>query len=399
MAIPNWQRTIVTESGAIVPNAEIKVVVESTGLDADIFSDRAGTTPLSNPFFTGSDGFAEFYAEAGTYRITATGPSGTRTWRYEVLFGLDTDFRVLGDVEFFGEADFSGPFEFSGNGEFSGNIDLSGDVTITTTPSTLIRDMIRYGKPVGEMFGSEIERTPTAFNPATPDTYFPALPLTTFSGVQTISETNWPDLLPALRDVQLKIGSTSTFAGSASASTITLTDTTANNQLLSALAESITHFGYNYTVTWGGTEFAITNIATLTRVITVTGTPTAGAGNATFFPHRIAGSTTTARVFSLQGLGLIGLGDADRYFVGGLARRGYMQGHKHEQTKEPSSDAFGLANISRTRHVVSGTTTVGFLPLTGSPWEDGNGTPRTAKTTNGPSWSVHIYQHGGRYIA
>jgi hypothetical protein len=392
MAIPNWQRTIVTESGAIVPNAEIKVVVEATGLDADIFSDRAGTTPLSNPFFTGSDGFAEFYAQAGTYRITATGPSGTRTWRYEVLFGLDTDARFTGETEFFG------PFEFSGNGEFSGNIDLSGDVTITTTPSTLIRDMIRYGKPVGEMFGSEIERTPTAFNPATPDTYFPALPLTTFSGVQTISEANWPDLLPALRGVQLKIGSTDTFAGSASASTITLTDTTANNQLLSALAESVAHFGYNYTVTWNSVEYAITNIATLTRVITVTGTPTAGAGNATFFPHRIAGSTTTARVFSLQGLGLIGLGDADRYFVGGLARRGYFQGHWHginsRQAPTGGGTDYGvLNNPTGTRLVLADGYIIDAVT-------DGtNGTPRTAKTTNGPSLSVHIYTHGGRYIA
>ena len=87
MALPNWQRTIVTETGDVIQNAEIKVVNEATGLDADIFSDRDGLVELSNPFFTGSDGFAQFYASPGEYRITAIGPSGQVTWRYEVLSG------------------------------------------------------------------------------------------------------------------------------------------------------------------------------------------------------------------------------------------------------------------------------------------------------------------------
>lgn len=88
MALPNWQATIVEANGDVVPGAEIEVFLESSGMPAAIFSDRLGSVPIDNPFFTGPDGFAQFYAAAGEYRITANGPGGTRTWRYEVLLGF-----------------------------------------------------------------------------------------------------------------------------------------------------------------------------------------------------------------------------------------------------------------------------------------------------------------------
>jgi len=259
--------------------------------------------------------------------------------------------------------------------------------------STIIGLAKRYGKMLGEFYPLPNYVAPTEFNPATPTLFHPGLCLTNFDGVTTIAEANWPDLHPFLRSQQLSIGSTLNFSGSASASTITLDNNADNIAILTAIAESVAHFGYNYTVTWGGTDFAITDIATLTRVITVTGTPTAGAGDATFFPHRIAGSTTTARVFSLRGLGLIGLGDADRYFVGGLARRGYMQGHWHSASGDNFSTLVNLGGQSGFI-VASQSNNLVKDPIT----DTINGTPRTAKTTNGPSWSVHIYQHGGRYI-
>ena len=87
MSLPIWQRTITTETGDIVPGAEVEVVNEATGLPADIFSDREGSTERSNPFFATSNGFAQFYAAPGEYRITATGPSGSQTWRWNVLAG------------------------------------------------------------------------------------------------------------------------------------------------------------------------------------------------------------------------------------------------------------------------------------------------------------------------
>ena len=93
MALPIWQRTITTASGDLVPNAEITVVNELTGLGADIFSNREGTAPLGSGgvFFTGSDGFARFYAAPGEYRVTASGVSGSQTWRWIALVS-DTAF-------------------------------------------------------------------------------------------------------------------------------------------------------------------------------------------------------------------------------------------------------------------------------------------------------------------
>ena len=95
MALPIWQRTITTESGDVIPGAEVEVVNEATGLAADIFSNRSGTTPRTNPFFTGADGFAQFYVAPGEYRITATGPTGSITWRWNVLAG-DAALRSTG---------------------------------------------------------------------------------------------------------------------------------------------------------------------------------------------------------------------------------------------------------------------------------------------------------------
>ena len=125
MALPNWQRTVVTQAGDVVPNAEVQVVVEATGLDADIFSDRDGNTAKSNPFFTGSNGLAEFYAAPGEYRVTATGPSGTITWRYEVLLGTSTDNVFTGDNTFNGANTYSDSVDVSGTFDVSGTVGAS----------------------------------------------------------------------------------------------------------------------------------------------------------------------------------------------------------------------------------------------------------------------------------
>lgn len=96
MALPIFQRTVTNSAGDIIVGAEISVFDESTGLVASIFSNRDGTTPLTNPFFTGSDGLAQFYAQQGEYRITASSAAGSVTWRYEPLIGtLDEGAAVL----------------------------------------------------------------------------------------------------------------------------------------------------------------------------------------------------------------------------------------------------------------------------------------------------------------
>lgn len=87
MALPIFQRTVVDNAGNIIAGATVTVTNESTGLPASIYSDRAGTAALSNPFTTGSDGLARFYAAAGEYRIQATNGTTSADWRYQVLTG------------------------------------------------------------------------------------------------------------------------------------------------------------------------------------------------------------------------------------------------------------------------------------------------------------------------
>jgi len=102
MTSPVWQATVTDDTGDVLPGAQIDVVIESTGTDATLFSNRAGTTSLSNPFFADSEGFAQFYTDAGAYRITATASGGgtTRTWRYVSLF--DFDANVIGSGDLYG---------------------------------------------------------------------------------------------------------------------------------------------------------------------------------------------------------------------------------------------------------------------------------------------------------
>jgi hypothetical protein len=94
-------------------------VIESTGTDATLFSNRAGTTSLSNPFFADSEGFAQFYTEPGAYRITATASGGgtTRTWRYVSLFDFDANVGTAA-----GEVPLNSTLVPKAGGTFTGDI-------------------------------------------------------------------------------------------------------------------------------------------------------------------------------------------------------------------------------------------------------------------------------------
>lgn len=82
-----WQRTIVDESGNVLPGATITVKRESTGANAVIFADEAGSQ-LQNPFTADAEGFARFYADGGTYQITATSGAFSKPWRGVALGSL-----------------------------------------------------------------------------------------------------------------------------------------------------------------------------------------------------------------------------------------------------------------------------------------------------------------------
>jgi hypothetical protein len=91
MVLARWQAQIVDDEGNTLPGASIEVRREVTGSPlAVLYSDRAGTVPLGNPFAADSDGYAFFHAAGGAHKITVTASGLTRIWRY-VGVGLSAE--------------------------------------------------------------------------------------------------------------------------------------------------------------------------------------------------------------------------------------------------------------------------------------------------------------------
>jgi len=72
MTLYRWQATITDEAGNAMPGATVTVRNETTGLLATLYADKAGGTPLGNPFPADDNGAAAFYVAAGFYKVTAT---------------------------------------------------------------------------------------------------------------------------------------------------------------------------------------------------------------------------------------------------------------------------------------------------------------------------------------
>ncbi len=276
-------------------------------------------------------------------------------------------------------------------------------------------------REVGEIFAILDQRLPIEWSVANELTHFPALCLTNFAIKSDISDANWPDLVPYLRGIrtvfkdglsgQITTPGVTAWAIVSNVVTLTFTNDADHIALLTALSEDqVIHGSFTNwrTITLAGTigsitagTYAITAISPASRTVSFSFTAAnasgSGAFTVEFYTHRIAGSSTTARVFAAQGEALHGVNDANGYFVaGGLRRQGYFQGHEHDQY-QPAGGAVvpGWAGgAGSTRGALGSNTQIG------SPKTDGtNGTPRTAKETNSPALSVHLYIHGGRYVA
>jgi len=69
MARAIWQKTVTDNTGAPSNGAQVTVTIQGGGA-ATIFSAQSGGSARSNPFTTGSDGIARFYAERGYYNVS-----------------------------------------------------------------------------------------------------------------------------------------------------------------------------------------------------------------------------------------------------------------------------------------------------------------------------------------
>lgn len=83
MALPIWQGLAAYEAAgniATLQSPSVHVMDLETGLDASLFSDRNGTTPLTNPFVGDGVGRIAFYVPIGRYLITASKDGNSITW-------------------------------------------------------------------------------------------------------------------------------------------------------------------------------------------------------------------------------------------------------------------------------------------------------------------------------
>ena len=131
MALPIFQRTVVNDAGDIIPSAQVEVRLESSGALASLFSDRAGVTPLANPFTTGAGGLAEFYASPNEYKVTATSAGDSIVWRYVVLEGTAalSDVTTSATDTTAGRLLKVGDFGIAGNVPIINNVDVNDYIT------------------------------------------------------------------------------------------------------------------------------------------------------------------------------------------------------------------------------------------------------------------------------
>lgn len=89
-----WQRTIVDEKGNIIPGAEVSVRSYPGGSLITLYEGPDGTRVKGNPFSTGADGFARFWAESQRAEIVAHGAGSTIRWVVDLLNADE----VIGDA-------------------------------------------------------------------------------------------------------------------------------------------------------------------------------------------------------------------------------------------------------------------------------------------------------------
>lgn len=227
---------------------------------------------------------------------------------------------------------------------------------------------------------------------------FPAIPLRNDS---TIDEANYPLIVQELRaaatEVILTAGTsvTSINVNATAGSILSSVDSAFTIILNGILEEYAIQGAYSIPVTIGGTDYTITS-ASASSSFTINGTIATGATTMTVYPHRIVGSTTTAKIFKDSGRACLSM-DGNRSLMG-FRRRDRMQGHYHDPLYGGS---FLRSSGSGTKvHQTSGGGTAwGLDSTTGSSNTDGtNGTPRTGLVTEPNSSTVFRYLWAQVYI-
>jgi len=288
----------------------------------------------------------------------------------------------------------------------------SGNTGWGANVNPALKDIIDYSHRRGEIFPlDDLIAENQSFNPLDPESYFPAICLSSINVQEVLNTSSYPSaFIDNRRAVKLRYlvgesGEVSSWSVTVSGSNITFPNTASANATLAGMYEDYNVHGATFTnhrtVDVAGATFAITNINLVTRVVTVSGSPTTGSQTAEFYPYRIAGSTTSIRVFAVKGAGLMAPNDPDGYFIMNLRTRGYFQGHYHNVLRNGDNLAFSGTSTPtpNTNSVGPSNTTLAtdtFNLNAKTIITDGtNGTPLTRKITHGPGYTQIFYMWFG----
>lgn len=153
---------VTDDDGNVVDGASIEVRREIAGQPlAAVYSDRLGTAPLGNPYTAADGSDAGFHAAGGSYKITASKDSFSKTWRYEgVGLGQEsdnaapllfiTDFGGVGDSVTDDEAAWNATFSYIRSIDKPARIWVPGGnylVTRSVDITNIMHDVIIDGDP------------------------------------------------------------------------------------------------------------------------------------------------------------------------------------------------------------------------------------------------------------
>jgi len=144
MARAIWQKTVTDNTGAPSNGAQVTVTIQGGGA-ATIFSAQSGGSARSNPFTTGSDGIARFYADRGYYNVSVFKDGST----------VSFPWNNLGDKNLFDDLGTAG----------------LANLTTSSTDATAGR-VFKVGDNVGITFGSNSNGSFTRFPDGTQICYF-----------------------------------------------------------------------------------------------------------------------------------------------------------------------------------------------------------------------------------
>lgn len=308
-----------------------------------------------------------------------------------------------------------------------------------TTLANLQKGSADYLYEAGSIHPKLSYKAPSVWNAGSPYSYFPALDLSAITGSQTIDSSGVSSGLTLSPITKLVSAPFVTWAraqkltlregmGATAKSDFTLStySLTSNVVTLTFAVDTDLTAMINMLIEWGLVEGASANLLTYTadytkgpviniptalgaipandyvvtgynsaaRTVTFAYTnanigSTASSVQCAFYPYRIPGSTTTARVTAVQGRALVGANDGLLENVAHGKRRGRFQGHRHlplagtafDENVGSGGELGGVGTVIETTSVTTGNPTTDTV----------NGTTRTGPETDVRNLAVHFY--------